>query len=128
MELTKLIAVALLGTTLSLLLKKDKPEISMFIGLITGIGIFLVALYKLDFIMQSLQDLSSKAHINSMYFSIIIKIIGIAYLIEFAINVCKDAGEGAIASKLEFGGKVIILTLSFPVLLSILNTIINIIP
>lgn len=128
MELTKLISVALLGTTLSILLRKDRPEMSMFIGLVTGIGIFLIAIFKLNFIIDSIRDLSNKVHINPIYFSTIIKIIGISYLMEFAIQVCKDAGEGAIASKLEFGGKVIILTLSFPILLSILNTIINIIP
>ncbi len=128
MELTKLICVALLGTTLSVLLKKERPEISMFIGIVTGIGIFLGAIYKLHFIMNAINDLSNKVHINYMYFSTIIKIVGICYLMEFAIQICKDCGEGAIASKLEFGGKVIILTLSFPILLSILNTIINIIP
>lgn len=128
MELSKLIAVALLGTTLSILLRRDKPEMSLFIGLITGISIFLFAIYKLSFIMDTLKNLGSKVNINYMYISTIVKIVGISYLMEFAINICKDAGETAIGTKLEFGGKVIILTLTFPILLSIVDTIIKIIP
>ncbi|KXZ39633.1 stage III sporulation protein AD [Alkalithermobacter thermoalcaliphilus JW-YL-7 = DSM 7308] len=128
MDLSKLIGTALLGITLSLLFKKDKPEISMFIGLITGVGIFLASLHKLSFIIDSVVSLSNKININTLYLSTIIKVVGISYLIEFAIQICKDAGEGAIASKLEFAGKVMILTMSFPIMLSILETIINIIP
>ncbi|OPJ56939.1 stage III sporulation protein AD [Alkalithermobacter paradoxus] len=128
MDLTRLIGTAILGITLSMLFKKDRPEVSMFIGLITGVGIFLGALHKLSFIIDSIRSLTSKVHINYIYLSTILKVVGISYLIEFAIQICKDAGEGAIASKLEFAGKVIILTMSFPIMLSILETIINIIP
>lgn len=128
MEFVKLISVAFVGTILSLLFKKERPEIGMAIALLTGIGIFLASIYKINYIISCINDLSNKVHINKMYFSTIIKIVGISYLMEFAIQICKDCGEGAIASKLEFGGKVIILSLSFPILLSILNTIINIIP
>ena len=78
--------------------------------------------------MDTLKDLGNRVHINYIYISTIIKIVGISYLMEFAINICKDAGESAIGTKLEFGGKVIILTLTFPILLSLVDTIIKIIP
>jgi len=128
LEFTKLIAVAFIGTMLSVLFKKEKPEISMAIALITGVAIFTVSIYKINYVINCINDLTKKINISHMYFSTIIKIVGISYLMEFAIQICKDSGEGAIATKLEFGGKVIILTLSFPILLSILNTIVNIIP
>ena len=63
-----------------------------------------------------------------MYKSLIIKLIGIAYIMEFAVSLCKDCGENNIASKLEFGGKIIIMSMSFPILLSIIDAIIGIIP
>ncbi|MDV9702100.1 SpoIIIAC/SpoIIIAD family protein [Clostridioides difficile] len=47
---------------------------------------------------------------------------------EFAIQLCKDCGEGNIASKLEFGGKIIVMSMSFPILLSIVEMVVNIIP
>lgn len=124
----QLVGVAIISTTLCLVIKKDRPEIAMFIGILTGIAILLAVIFKLNFIIESIQSLAERANIPSMYITLIIKLIGIAYLMEFAIQLCKDCGEGNIASKLEFGGKIIVMTMSFPILLSIVEMIINIIP
>lgn len=128
MEVMKLVALAIMSTVLCLLLKKERPEMAMFIALATGVIIFLGATYKLNYIIESIQELANKANIPTMYISLIIKLIGIAYLMEFAIQICKDCGEGNIASKLEFGGKIIVMAMSFPILFSIVEVIINIIP
>lgn len=101
---------------------------AMFIGILTGIIILTSVIFKLGFIIESINDLANKANIPNVYIKLIIKLIGIAYLMEFAIQLCKDCGEGSIASKLEFGGKVIVMTMSFPVLLSIVEMVLDIIP
>jgi stage III sporulation protein AD len=124
----KLVALAIMSTVLCLLLKKERPEMAMFIALATGVIIFLGATYKLNYIIESIQQLANKANIPTMYISLIIKLIGIAYLMEFAIQICKDCGEKNIASKLEFGGKIIVMAMSFPILFTIVEVIINIIP
>jgi stage III sporulation protein AD len=107
----QLVGVAIISTTLCLVIKKDRPEIAMFIGILTGIAILLAVIFKLNFIIESIQNLAERANIPSMYITLIIKLIGIAYLMEFAIQLCKDCGEGNIASKLEFGGKIIVMTI-----------------
>lgn len=127
-DVMKLVGVAIISTILCMVIKKDRPEMAMFIGVLTGIMILLSVTYKLNFIIDSINDLAHKANIPAMYISLIIKLIGIAYLIEFAIQICKDCGEGNIASKLEFGGKIIVMTMSFPILVSIIDMILNIIP
>lgn len=127
-DVMKLVGVAIISTILCMVIKKDRPEMAMFIGILTGIMILLSVTYKLNFIIDSINDLAHKANIPTMYISLIIKLIGIAYLIEFAIQICKDCGEGNIASKLEFGGKIIVMTMSFPILVSIIDMILNIIP
>ncbi len=101
---------------------------AMFIAILTGIMILLSVTYQFNFIIESINELANKANIPTMYISLIIKLIGIAYLMEFAIQICKDCGEGNIASKLEFGGKIIVMTMSFPILVSIIDMILNIIP
>lgn len=127
-DVMKLVGVAIISTILCMVIKKDRPEMAMFIGVLTGIMILLSVTYKLNFIIDSINDLAHKANIPAMYISLIIKLIGIAYLMEFAIQICKDCGEGNIASKLEFGGKIIVMTMSFPILVSIIDMILNIIP
>ncbi|MDU7535997.1 MAG: stage III sporulation protein AD [Peptostreptococcaceae bacterium] len=124
----QIIGIAIISTALCLVIKKDIPEIAMFIGILTGVIILTSVIFKLGFIIESINDLANKANIPSVYITLIIKLIGIAYLMEFAIQLCKDCGEGNIASKLEFGGKIIVMTMSFPILLSIVEMVLNIIP
>ena len=124
----QIIGIAIISTALWLVIKKDRPEIAMFIGILTGVIILTSVIFKLGFIIESINDLANKANIPSVYITLIIKLIGIAYLMEFAIQLCKDCGEGNIASKLEFGGKIIVMTMSFPILLSIVEMVLNIIP
>ncbi|GAA0091632.1 stage III sporulation protein AD [Paraclostridium bifermentans] len=128
MDVMKLVGLALMSTILCLIIKKDRPEMAMFIGILTGIMILLSVTYKFNFIIESINELANKANIPTMYISLIIKLIGIAYLMEFAIQICKDCGEGNIAAKLEFGGKIIVMTMSFPILISIVDMILNLIP
>ena len=85
-----MIGVALISTTLCLVIKKDRPEIAMFIGILTGVVILVSVIFKLSFIIDSINSLAAKANIPDVYITLIIKLIGIAYLMEFAIQLCKD--------------------------------------
>lgn len=128
MEVMQLIGISMISTVICLIIKKDRPEIAMFISILTGVVIMMAVVFKLNFIIDAIENLATRANIPTMYITLIIKLIGIAYLLEFAIQLCKDCGEGAIASKLEFGGKIIVMTMSFPILLSIIEMVLDIIP
>lgn len=65
---------------------------------------------------------------NGQFLGILLKITGIAFLTEFAVSVCKDSGETAIASKVDLGGKVIIIAISIPIISSLLETIVKVLP
>jgi len=73
-----------------------------------------------------LQTLSNKANIDIVYLDTVFKILGIAYLTSFCSEICKDAGESSIASKVEFAGKILILTLAIPILMAVMQTILKI--
>ena len=75
-----------------------------------------------------LQSFVSKASINSTYLMLLIKITGIAFLSEFAVSICKDSGESAIASKIEIGTKIIIISMSIPIISSLLEIILSVLP
>ena len=78
---------------------------------------------KLEGIINLLKNISSRSGINREFLELLLKITGIAFLAEFAINLCKDSGEGAIASKIEIGSKVIIVSMSIPIISSLLEVI-----
>lgn len=128
MEIVQIVGIALVSTFLILLLKQYKPEFVIHISIIAGILIFLIILPKLTAIIELLNNFTDKLGVNSQFFSILLKITGIAYLSEFATNICKDSGETAVASKIELGAKVIIIAMSIPILGSVIETLINILP
>ncbi|HHX50103.1 MAG TPA: stage III sporulation protein AD, partial [Clostridia bacterium] len=74
------------------------------------------------------EELSHRAQVNQFYLATIMKIIGIAYIAEFGAQVCRDAGETAIASRVEFAAKVLVMVLAIPILVAILETIIRLLP
>ncbi|MPM65345.1 hypothetical protein SDC9_112240 [bioreactor metagenome] len=81
---------------------------------------------KLTIVINFLQSLSNKANIDVIYLDTVFKVLGIAYLSSFCSEICKDAGEGSIAAKVEFAGKILILTLAIPILMAVMRSILKI--
>ncbi len=128
MEIWQLVALGLISAVLSLLLRQSKPEMAIFLALAAGLIIFYWLLDKVAGILGVLSSLAEEAGINLLYLETILKIVGIAYLADFGSQICRDAGEGAVAAKIEFGAKILILVLAVPVLLAVLNTLLELIP
>ena len=124
----KIIGIGLVALIIIILLKQYKPEFAIYISLLAGVLILLLVMDQLTQVISLLQSLASKASINSTFLAILLKITGIAFLAEFAVRVCKDAGEGAIASKIEIGSKIIIIAMSIPIISSLLEIILKILP
>ncbi len=128
MEIFQIVGIALIATILAVLIKEHRPEIALQISIVTGLIIFFLILFKLASVLDVLQQLSGKINIDLVYISTILKIVGIAYIAEFGAQVCRDAGETAIASKIELAGKVIIMVLAVPILWALMELIISIVP
>ena len=116
MLILKIIIVALLGTVCAIILKPLKPELSIMIVIATGLIILFQVLDYFIQIIDTFVSLSEKTGIDSKLFEIVLKIIGIGYLIEFSSSICIDSGMGSIANKIQFAGKVIILFISLPII------------
>lgn len=128
MEIIKIIGVALVALIIIVLLKQYRPEFAIYISLLTGILILIFVMDELKGIITVLQSLASKASINATFLALLIKITGIAFLAEFAVSICRDSGEGAIASKIEIGSKIIIIAMSIPIISNLLEVILKILP
>lgn len=128
MEIIKIIGIALIALIIIILLKQYRPEFAIYVSLLTGVLILLLVIDKLTMITQLLETIASKTSINSEFISLLLKITGIAFLSEFAVSICKDSGEGAIASKIELGSKIIIIAMSIPIISSLLEIILKILP
>ena len=128
MEVVKIIGIALIALILIILLKQYRPEFAIYISLLTGVLILILVMDKLVGIVNLLQSLANKTSINSTFLVLLLKITGIAFLSEFAVSICKDSGESAIASKIEIGSKIIIISMSIPIISSLLEIILKVLP
>lgn len=126
MDIVKIVSFALVALFIVSLIKNDKKDVAILLSIVTGIVIFIFLLSKLTIIVNFLQTLSSKANIDVVYLDTVFKILGIAYLSSFCAEICNDAGESSIAAKVEFAGKILILTLAIPILMAVLQTILKI--
>ncbi len=122
-DVIKIIGIGLISLIIIIIIKQYKPEFAIYVSIIAGVIILFVIMDKLEGIINLLKNISSKSGINTEFLELLLRITGIAFLAEFAINLCKDSGEGAIASKIEIGSKVIIVSMSIPIISSLLEVI-----
>ena len=128
MEIIKIIGIAFIALIIIIMLKQYRPEYAIFISILTGILILFLVMDRLTGIINLIESIQDKFSINTQFIALLIKITGIAFLSEFAISVCKDSGEAAIASKIEIGSKIIIISMSVPIISSLLEIILKILP
>lgn len=121
----KIIGVGFIGLIAIIIVKQYKPEFVIYISLIAGAIILFMIIDKLGSIINLLQTISSKSGISQDFLELLLKMTGIAFLTEFAVSICKDSGEGAIASKIEIGSKVVIISMSIPIISSLLEVILK---
>ena len=128
MEIIKIIGIALIALIIIIMLKQYRPEYAVFISILTGVLILFLVMDRLTGIINLIESIQSKFSINTQFIAVLIKITGIAFLSEFAVSICKDSGEVAIASKIELGSKIIIISMSIPIISSLLEIILKILP
>lgn len=128
MEIIQIVGLGFVVTLLILIIRQQKPELAVQLGITLAAIIFLMVLSKIQVVLNIFQDLADKANISQMYLNTILKIIGIAYITEFGSQVCRDAGEGAVAGKIEFAGKIMIMVMAIPIIALVLDTITRLIP
>jgi stage III sporulation protein AD len=107
--------IAIAGVFASLIIKKDKPEFSVIIIMLIGFYIALRVMSLLGNLMEEIGQWQTLIGDNSVYVSLLMKLIGITYLCEFAANLCKDSGHMALGSHIELFGKVAVMVAGFPV-------------
>ena len=126
MEIIKIVAFAFVALFIVLIFKDRRNDIAVQISIVAGLSIFLFMLSKVTAVLQFLEQLSLKANIDFVYLNTVLKILGIAYLASFCSEICRDAGENSLASKVEVSGKILILVLAIPILMAVLQSILKI--
>lgn len=124
-----ILGLALVATIMIVFVQDSRiPGVAVMISVFVGALIFLQVLPKIVQVIAVFQQLATRANLNQFYLSTVFKIIGIAYIAEFGAQVCRDAGQGAIATKVEFAAKVMVLVLAVPIIGAILESVVRLLP
>ena len=121
-----IIKVGILGVAavfLAIPLRKEKQEYSMFLSMAVCICIFIYILGKVETVINFAKKMQTFVAVDQTYITLILKMVGITYVAEFAMNICKDAGYAAVGNQIELFAKLSILVLSIPVLTVFLETV-----
>jgi len=125
-NIIQIVIFGLVTTIIIVTVKQQRPDIALLISLAGGTVILIFVVSSLSVVIETISNLFNKSNMDSVYITTILKVIGIAYLADFGAQLCKDAGESAIAAKIELGGKIIILLLAIPILTALMELILKI--
>lgn len=128
MDILQIVALGFMVTILSLVLKEQKPLFAFLLTIFAGLVVFLMLLDQIRFVVRTLERLAEQTGVNTAYLKTILKIIGVAYIAEFGAQTVRDAGQEAMAAKIELAGKMLIIMMAVPIIAVIIETVLNLLP
>jgi stage III sporulation protein AD len=126
MLIVKIVGLAFIALFLILIFRHHNSSLPTFISLTAGALILLIMIEPLKEIINFLTEIADKANIDTVYIGIVLKILAIAYIASFSSALCKDANADSLATQIELSGKIMILVLAIPILMAVLNSILQI--
>ena len=121
MQIFQLVGIAIITAVAALLLKGTKPELAFAVTIAGGIILLLFAFEIFKGSLTIFQKITDITGIESSIVKILLKMVGIGYLVEFSAGILNDFGQSNLGDKLVFCGKIIVLVLAVPILESVLN-------
>lgn len=128
MDIFQIAAIGIVGMVLALMIKRESPLFAILVSLAVAVLIFLLIIPQLAGLVALFGTITGYLISGREYVLVVVKIIGIAYVAEFGAQICHDAGEGAIGAKIELAGKVLIMGIAAPVVISLVELVVAIIP
>jgi len=129
MGIFQVVATGVLCAVLAITIKKQSPEVALIITIASSVLIFLMIMPMLTQAVGVIANIGAMLDSGgAQYVSLALRVIGVAYMAQLGASVCADAGETAIAAKIDLGGRVIIMVLAMPIVIDIIGTVSGLLP
>ncbi|MCL2603685.1 MAG: stage III sporulation AC/AD family protein [Defluviitaleaceae bacterium] len=128
MAILQIIATGILCAVLALTVKKQRPEIALLITIASGVLLFIMVLPELAYAVSVFTQLGEMMDGGMRYVGLVLRVIGVAYMAELGASVCMDAGESAIAAKIDLAGRLIIIVMAMPIVIEIVGIVMGLLP
>jgi stage III sporulation protein AD len=122
MDIMQIVGIALVVTSVGAILKQFRPEMAVQLTIVASVALFIVVMDKVKLVVELLESLANQANISSFYLLIVLKIVGVAFVAELGSQICRDAGDGALAAKVDIAAKVSVIVLAMPIITAIIQS------
>ncbi len=124
----KIIAIGLITCLATIIVKPIRSDFSVIIAIVGGLIILFMVIDYLSSVFETFRSIIGITGLNSNLYTLLLKIIGVGYLIEFTAGICSDTGNSSLGDKVLLGGKIIILVMALPIITNILQIIMELLP
>ncbi|MBQ3079137.1 MAG: hypothetical protein IJC48_03935 [Clostridia bacterium] len=121
----RIAVLCVLAALICVFLRVERPEIAMAAGLVAGLTACLMALGELESAFGSIRSLLNRTIAERDDLRLILRACGLSLIGEYACQICRDAGEGALAQRIEFGLRVSLFALAAPFALELMNMVLE---
>ncbi len=127
MDITAIAGLGILSAVLCIIVRQYKPEMALGISTACGVLILIAVITMLSPSVEAITELTDSAGLDDGYAAILLKALAVCYITQLSADCCRDAGESAIATKIELAGKAAIVVISLPVFASLAELVTNLI-
>ena len=128
MEILQIAGLGVAAALMAMVIRGSRPEMASLLAMAAGALLFFLAVSRLQAVVAVMQTLTQKAGLQEEYLKVLLKVVGVAYVAEFAAQTCRDAGEESLAAKVEMCGKVLVLAMASPIIVSLVELVLGVIP
>lgn len=125
MNIFSICVFAVIAVIMMVTLKPRNSEIALMLGISCSVIIMMMILSQVSTITQTVNQIIAVSGISTSYIVILLKVIGICIITEFAVNACKDAGSQTLSNNVSLAGKIMVTVTSLPLYSDILNTVLS---
>ena len=115
MSVLKIASTAVCAVFFAMVLKNAGSQLYVLVTMAVSVLIIIAVAGKISGIISQITKLSSYLSNAGQYMALMIKIIGITYVVQFTSDLCRDSGYSALAGQVEVFGKITIAAVSIPV-------------
>lgn len=129
MEILKVLGITITVCAILLALRaQGRADIAYLTSAAFAAMMLIWIAAQLSPVLQSFDAMLSEASVGEDTIALLLKVTGVALISEFAAQICKDAGEDSLGQKAELAGKVTILLMALPLILSLCRMALSLMP
>lgn len=123
MNIAAIVGAGLTAAAAAALLRRTGGEMGLFVSLAASLVILYAVVTSVSPLIELVNELSDEAGTHAEHIGILMKALAVCVITRLASECCRDSGEGAIASKIEFAGKTAVLLTAVPLFEAILGIV-----